>query len=380
MKRWIGVFLSAALFLGPACKKTSKLLAEKALLTGDSGTMYVAGGLMVQDPVSGKQTVYGICWKNGVATALTTDKTSFITCITVDGNDVYVGGAMTTSRSLDMATYWKNGNPVTLTDGTTNARVTGIAINGPDVYAVGSRTSPTSGNPVATCWKNGVAEELAGDAFYSVANGVAVSGSDVYVVGQFMNGHLDSSTIMVWKNGVAQPLSGYPFSYAMCVAFSGSDIYLGGTGSPGIGYSNGAAVWKDGILEWVFGDLTAGQVNSLALSGNDNYAVGFYTPPGGTQAATWWKNGVALSLSGAVDNTVDNTYADGIAISGQNIFISGGAVSYSNQNNSQAFCWVNGVRVTLKNSVAAPIQNGTDSTGLYTAGVAIQPGPVAGGL
>src|SRR5580692_2585381 len=232
MKRGFGVFLSAALFLAPACKKAAMPLAERVSVNGsvngDSVTVYVAGGIFVQDPVTGKQTLYAICWKNGVATPLTTDNWSFATCITLSGNDVYVGGGMSTANRFNMATYWKNGNPVTLTDGSTDARITALAINGQDVYAVGWLTA-ADGFPVATCWKNGVGDELESDSFYSVANGIAISGNDVYVVGQFMNGHLDSSTVVVWKNGVAQPLSGYPFSYATSVVSSGSDVYVGGT-------------------------------------------------------------------------------------------------------------------------------------------------------
>ncbi len=375
MKRWIGVLLSAAVCFGPGCKKTAKPLAETASLGGDSAAVYVAGGLFVQDPAIGKQTIYGICWKNGVPTALSTDKTSFVTCVTVNGNDVYVGGQMSTGNSFGMATYWKNGSPVTLTDGSTNGRITGIAIDGQDVYAAGWIIAATTGDPVATYWKNGVAQPLADDVFYSVANGITISGSDVFVVGQFMNGHLDSSTVMVWKNGVAQPFSGYPFSYATCVVSTGSDVYAGGTSTNSNGYSNAATVWKNGILDWAIDYPIIGQVQSLVSSGNDLYGAGIFTNPGGAPTASWWKNGIAQTLSGANDSS----YASGIAIGGPNILISGGSVSYSNQNNSQAFCWVNGVRVTLKNSVAAPIQNGTDSTGMYTAGVVIQPVLVVGG-
>jgi hypothetical protein len=65
MKRGIGVVLLAALFLAPACKKAATPLAERVSVSGsvsgDSVTLYVAGGIFVQDPVTGKQTLYAIC-------------------------------------------------------------------------------------------------------------------------------------------------------------------------------------------------------------------------------------------------------------------------------------------------------------------------------
>jgi hypothetical protein len=367
MKRRIGVFLLATLFIVPACKKTEKPGAGVASLSSDSAAVYVAGGLFVQDPVTGKQILYAICWKNGVPTALATNYRSFGTCVALEGNDVYVGGSTSTATTFDQATYWKNGHPVTMTDGSTNAQVYGLAINGQDVYAAGF-TTDNSGFPVATCWKNGVAITLAPGGFYSVANGIAISGNDVYVVGEFMNGHLDSATVIVWKNGVTQAFTDYPFSYATSVVAAGNDLYVGGTSTSGNGWSNAATIWKDDLLDWEVVYPTLTQVNSFALSGNDIYAAGNLTIPGGAPAAAWWKNGTVLPLSGAVDSS----FASGIAINGRDIYIAGGTVDYSYQNNNQAFCWKNGVPFTLKNSVVAPVKNGTDSTGLYAYGIAVR--------
>lgn len=95
--------------------------------------------------------------------------------------------------------------------------INGVCINGGDVYAVGTVDNfsgykgPISGSSLAVYWKNGGRSALSGTA-YSIS-GIAVDGKDVYVSGSGPSSQSNDTEVKYWKNGSMIELTDTPAYY-----------------------------------------------------------------------------------------------------------------------------------------------------------------------
>lgn len=234
--------------------------------------------------------------------------------------DVYVAG-LEEKGSGYVAKYWKNGQPIALTDGTTNAAATSISVSGNDVYVCGS----IDGN--AVYWKNGNLVTL-GDGN---ATSIAVSGNDVYVAGwvRVFSG-AESIHACYWKNGNIALLpdnarsdpywDNFPISSkgssANSIFISGSDVYIAGGeeisrvdlpdpndpfGAPGYISATSAVYWKNGneiyLIKGPYAGSLADEAYSIFVDGQDVYACG-------ALEARYWKNGTSVYLPGRTANSI----------------------------------------------------------------------------
>jgi hypothetical protein len=294
-----------------ACRKNSTPAPAK--------NVYVAGNFI-------DRAVY---WKNDSLIYLgAAPSDAYAICIS--GNDVYIAGYEFGSSNNTLATYWKNGNPVHLTDGTYSAEATSIAISGNDVYVAGYQT-PQSGHTEAVYWKNGVPVTLSpGSA--TIANGISVANDSVYVAGSY------GGDAVYWANQKVFFLSDLT-SYATDIKVSGSDIYV--TGDAVASSSIQAFYWKNGVPTQL--STIGGLANSIAIAGNDIYVAGYeyiVDTPTDNSVATYWQNNIPHHLS---DGTKPEN-ATGIFVSGNDVYVSGfegdGSLSIVKY-------WKNGVPVTL---------------------------------
>jgi hypothetical protein len=91
--------------------------------------------------------------------------------IEVVGNDVYLAGFEYNGTSANNAKYWKNGTATILAAG---PQANSMAVFGNDVYVAGNQPNPTTANSMAVYWKNGQAIPLTDGTTNAYAYAVVV--------------------------------------------------------------------------------------------------------------------------------------------------------------------------------------------------------------
>jgi hypothetical protein len=267
-----------------------------------------------------------------------------------------------------VATYWKNGVPKDLTDGTQSAAAFGIVVSGSDVYIAGGQ-----GN-VALYWKNGIAVPLTDGSTASLAEAIAINGSDVYVAGYQTSATNMGIIVTYWKNGVAVPLTdGTTTGEATAIAVSGDDVYVAGWTDDTVEYAPNsyvigpvAKLWKNGVLT-PLNDLntTCAVAESVVVSGTDVYVAGYSNPTLFTAGsvpytAQYWKNGVAVPLSDGINGAKAFT----IKASGSAVYTGGFS---SNGAEAIATLWENHTPSTWTSGTMAAVVLSVDLRPTFTA-------------
>ena len=246
------------------------------------------------------------------------------------GPDVYVS-------DKTRARYWKNGQSVELTsDFSIASTASTVFVSKGDIYVAGYQADNTSHVDVATYWKNGVPVSLLTPNQKSYAYSIWVLGSDVYLAGN--EGTSNGFAIESWKNGIGTTLGSDQGGYGYSITVDGTNVYVAGNEHNSSAKSV-AKFWKNGISTVLTDGSQDAEAFSIVVFGGDVYIAGH-----DGAVATYWKNGVAMPLT-------DGTYfatATSIAISGADVYVSG--YEYNSYNNSAAKYWKNGVPFSLSKS------------------------------
>lgn len=173
-------------------------------ITINNSAVYITGRT-VNDLNSGY--IKGKLWVNGVEEILNTPDgfNSFPNAISVNNNDVLIGGRIAEVNGNSIATIWKNNILTQLTDGSRHAIVNDVLIKGNDTYAAGYTTEGT--NWAGTIWKNGTPlytflspensiqiQEMYvdSDTVHTLSTTLSLDGSDIRKVQYHKNGQFEA--------------------------------------------------------------------------------------------------------------------------------------------------------------------------------------------
>ncbi|MEI8046105.1 MAG: hypothetical protein WCI92_01895 [Bacteroidota bacterium] len=212
-------------------------------------------------------------WKNDIPVSLKQEQAIInVNSLFVDKNNiVYATGNHNIGTGDGFintrAAYWKGGKEILLSDAEHNSDATSIFVNETEIYIAGCESSQSKKGGylegyVATYWKNGKAIYLTDKKKYNFATSIYVSNGDVYVAGYGSEKETNNETAKYWKNGnEIQLTDGIGYSHANSIFVIGNDVYVAGeinpeTADPDIlklafsdtGANKIAVYWKNGKL------------------------------------------------------------------------------------------------------------------------------------
>ena len=198
----------------------------------------------------------GFFWKNG---QLRNNGSGF-TEICANGNDVFTVANYTRSNDGKwIATYWKNSEPVHLTDGIKDFRARSIHVYNNKVFVAGYEEDRSSGLRTIYYWVDGVPTKLTNSInranIYS--NSIRTDGENVWVTGVEEVPEKGYMVAKYWLNNVEYILShdGYE-AEETCIFVENGKVYIAANLRDLDNNFRKIALWMDGIEQTLDIDTT----------------------------------------------------------------------------------------------------------------------------
>ncbi|GGF11199.1 hypothetical protein [Flavobacterium limi] len=244
-------------------------------------------------------------WIDGIPTILSnTAIVSAANAVAFYNNDRYVAGTESLSNGNTILKLWKNNTSESVTDGNHHVEVTDLIVSEGNVYIAGNESVGPLNSSIATIWKNGQVLRLSDQT--SEANAVYVYNNDVYATGYKVID--DKKIAIVWKNGVETVLN----SEQNDLESTATDIYVDADNIYVVGYlrnsfKSRAILWKNNSPATLSDENDFSQAKALFVHNTDVYVVGCDIDTDRYDfVGKVWKNGTLVTeINGANPKSID---------------------------------------------------------------------------
>lgn len=278
-------------------------------------------------------------WNGTSWSALGSGISGIVNTLAVSGNNVFAGGNFTTAGgiSANSLAQWNGSSWFALSLGITNGEVASLALSGNNLYIGGDFTSAggVAANYIAKYQRSGNFYWSAlGSGMTNFVYALAVSGNNLYAAGDFTNaGGVLAYGIAEWNGSIWSALgSGLTFNGSQvgqvdALAVSGNNLFAGGTFTVAGGVPALCIAQWNGSTWSALGSGIDGDVYALAASGNNLFVAGYFDSAGGIPAnniAQWNGSTWSTLSSGLINSGIPTATVSALAVSGNNLFAGGG--------------------------------------------------------
>ena len=259
-----------------------------------------------------------------------TGTNSVVQALAVNGSDVFAGGSFTSPFTNIARWDGSNWNGI----GDINGTVDALLMDGSNLYAGGSfsQAGITTVSNLAV-WTGGTGwQELSGGAD-SVITAIAPRLGGIMLTGNFLNiGSTAARHVAVWNGSVWSPLSQGLNGEAFAAVVAGWLVFFGGDFADVTSdTANHIAIWNNLNHNWYGpGNSVDGPVHTVAISGSDVYIGGQFNSAGGIQAGNIarWNSRIGLwdALGGGVSGFNGSLCAPtvwAVTVNGSRVFVGG---------------------------------------------------------
>lgn len=262
-------------------------------------------------------------WVDGVPTTLSNTGTSVADAVAFYNNDLYIAGTESLANGNQILKLWKNNTSQNLTNGNHHVEATDIAVNKENVYISGNEFSGSLNSSIATVWKNGQTIHLTDQI--SEANAIYIHNNDIYVTGYKVID--DKITAVVWKNGIETVLYSEDNdleSIATDIYVDNENVYI--TGCLRNSVKSAAVLWKNKVITTLSDADNYSETRALFVYNSDVYVIGCDINTHDYDfVGKIWKNGTLVK-------EINNANPECITIKNHKIYIAGSGLDDRGMN------------------------------------------------